>query len=199
MKIDYLQFKKKLEKTGRTYFSLYDLKKFYPSGPKSLKVLLSFWTKTFWTKKGLIYHLTRGFYSFDITRTDYLRLANELDKTSYLSFEYALYYYNLIDQVPQVITFASQKRHKVIKASHWIFEYTHLKKELFFGYELKNKIYIASPEKALADLLYLLARGKRKVDLDTLERKKINQKNFCKILNKFPKYVFKKAQEIGLI
>jgi len=194
MRVDYLKFKKNLEKTGRTYFNIHDLKKFYPSSFSSLKVLLSCWVK-----KDLIYHLTRGFYSFDITRVNYLQLANELDGTSYLSFEYALYYYNLIAQVPQMITFATHKKHKIIKASHWTFEYTHLKKSLLWGYELKNKIYIASPEKALADLLYLKARGKRMVELDTLEKKKIDKKNFIKILKSFPSYVFIAGEELEIV
>jgi len=70
---------------------------------------------------------------------------------------------------------------------------------LFFGYDLKNKIYLATPEKALADLLYLLARGKRSVDLESLEKKKINQKKLCEILTKFPKYTIKKAMELGIL
>lgn len=194
MKIDYLQFKKSLEKTGRSYFSFYDLRKFYPSNHQSLKVLISHWIK-----KKFIYHLTRGFYTFDIARVNCLQLANELDKTSYVSLEYALYYYNLIDQVPQLITLATQKRHKIIKANHWTFEYTYLNKNLFFDYELKNKVYIATQEKALADLLYLIARGKRMADLNTLEKKKINQRNLYKILKKFPRYVMVKAKELGII
>lgn len=194
MKIDYLQFRKALERTGKTYFTFYDLKKFYPSAYESLKVLLSLWMK-----KKLINHLARGFYTFDIIKVDELKLANEFDKTSYLSFEYALYFHNLIDQVPQVITLATKKRHKIIKADRWTFEYTHLKKDLFFGYEFKNKVYVALPEKALADLVYLIARGKRTADLNTLEKRKINQKLLRKILKKFPAYTIEKMKELGIL
>ena len=194
VKINYLKFKKSLEQTGKTYFSFYELKKFYHSDQKSLKTLLSNWVK-----KDLIQNLGRGFYAFKIAKLDYLRLANEIGNNSYISFEYALYYHNLIDQVPSVITSATKKRSCQIKAANWIFEYVRLKDDLFFGYELKNGVYIAAPEKALADLIYLISRGKRIVELDSLEIKKINQKKLSEILKKFPKYTKKKAKDIGIL
>lgn len=194
MKTDYIQFRQKAENIDKTFFTLTDLKKFYSSSRVNLQVLLSVWAK-----KGLIYHLGQGFYSFNLAGIDYLSLANAIDVHSYISFEYALYYHNLIDQVPQVITCATKKRSRQIKMINWIFEYTHLKEELFFDYDLKNRIYIASPEKALADLLYLICRGKRSVDLVALEKEKIKQKELRKILKRFPRYVTKKAKGLGLL
>lgn len=193
-KVNYQQFKKALEQTGKTYFSFYDLKKFYPSSQMSFKTLLSNWVK-----KKLIQNIGKGFYAFEIIRLDYLRLANEIDKNSYISFEYALSYYNLIDQAPSVVTSAAKKRSRQIKAVNWVFEYTKLKDDLFFGYELKDKIYIATPEKALADLIYLISRGKRIVELDSLEIKKISQKKLRRIFKKFPEYTRRKAVEIGVL
>lgn len=193
-KINYLQFRKSLEESGKTCFRFFDLKKFYPSGAASLKALLSSWVK-----RNLIINLGRGFYSFSISGLNYLRLAGELDSNSYISFEYALYYYNLINQVPSVITSATKKRSRRIGMKNWVFEFTRLKDDLFFGYELKNKIYIATPEKALADLIYLIARGKRIAELDSLNKKEINQKKLRDVLNKFPKYTTIKAKELGIL
>lgn len=193
-KINYQKFKKALEQTGKTYFSFYDLKKFYPSDQKSLKTLLANWVK-----KGLIQSLGMGMYFFEITKLDYLRLANEINKDSYVSFEYALYYYNLIDQVPSVITSATKKRSRRAEMRNWIFEFSRIKDDLFFGYELKNGIYIAAPEKALADLIYLMARGKRIAELDSLNKKKINQKKLRGILKRFPKYTASKAKDLGIL
>ncbi|OIO06552.1 hypothetical protein CO115_04055 [Candidatus Falkowbacteria bacterium CG_4_9_14_3_um_filter_36_9] len=189
-KINYLQFKKSLQAVGKSYFSVNDLKKFYQGSDKNFKVLLSRWHK-----KEMIFRLIRGYYAFYLSQVDYLHLANEIDPNSYISFEYALYYYNLIDQVPSVVTLATKKRSRTIKAGNLVFEYVRLKSELCFGYDLKEKIYIASPEKALADLFYLLARGKRIAELDTLRLKKINIKKFKEILRHYPHYVFKKAQQ----
>lgn len=187
---DYLQFKKSLEKTAKTFFNLNDLKKFYAGNIDSLKVLLSNWTK-----KGMIFNLGRGYYTFNLAAADYLQLANILDNSSYVSFEYALSYHNLIDQAPSVITLATKKRSRKIKMGNWTFEYSRLQDDLFFGYELKNKIYIASPEKALADLIYLVSRGKRLVELDTLDIKKMNKAKLNFIFKKFPAYTVQKAKE----
>lgn len=194
MKTDYLQFKKKLDKIGKTYFGLNDLEKFYKGKKESLKPLLSNWAS-----RGIIERIGKGYYAFSITDVDYLRMANELDKNSYISFEYALYYHNLIDQVPSVITSASKTRSKKVLMSNWNFEYTHLKDTLFFGYVLKENIYIATPEKAIADLIYLISRGKRMAELDTFEIKKINQKKLREILKKFPRYAVAKARNMGIL
>lgn len=188
---DYLKFKKTVEETKKTFFNISDLKKFYTGSKESLKVLLSNWAA-----KEMIFNLGRGYYTFNLATVDYLHLANILDNSSYVSFEYALSYYNLIDQAPSVVTLATSGRSKKISMRNWTFEYSYLKNELFFGYELKNKIYIASPEKALADLIYLISRGKRLVELDTLDIKKINQSKFNSILKKFPKYTTAKADEL---
>ena len=194
MKTNYIQFKQKLEQTGKTYFTLYDLQKFYHGSRANLKVLLSQWTN-----KGNIKHLGRGIYTFIISQVNYLQLATSLDATSYVSFEYALYYHQLIDQVPSIITLATKKRHRLINMEPWIFEYTKLKDSLFFGYELRDKTLIATPEKALADTLYLIARGKRLVELDTLAINRINKKIFKQTLKKFPQYAINKAKELEII
>lgn len=189
-KVNYLQFREDVEATGKTYFNKYELKKFYHGTKGSFKVLLSNWIK-----KRLIYSLSKGFYAFNLTKVDYLHLAHEFDRNSYISFEYALYLYGLIDQVPSVITLATKKRSRVIKSANWTFEFTHLKDDLFFGYELKNKVYMAIPEKALADLIYLISRGKRIFEFDTLEKKKIDKKKLHEILEKFPLYTQRLANQ----
>lgn len=189
--VNYNQVKKLLEHTGKNFFTLSDLKKFYAGDKESLKVLLSGWKQ-----RDMIYNLGKGYYSVNAAGVDYLQLATVAAAFSYVSFEYALYYYNLIDQVPSVITLASKGRSKKLNMGNQIFEYSHLKEDLFFGYDLINKMYMASPEKALADLIYLIARGKRLAELDSLNISKINKNKLKSILKKFPRYVKTKAEEV---
>lgn len=189
--VNYIKFKRYLEQTGKTFFNISDLKKFYAGDKKSLKVLLSGWKQ-----RDMIYNLGKGYYSVNSAGVDYLQLATVAAPFSYVSFEYALYYYNLIDQVPSVITLATKGRSKKLNMGNQTFEYSHLKEDLFFGYDLINKVYIASPEKALADLIYLIARGKRLVELDSLDISKINKNKLNSILKKFPQYVTAKAGEL---
>jgi len=93
-----------------------------------------------------------------------------------------------------VVTLAAIKRHKFIHSGPNVYEYTKIKKELFFGYEKIDNYYIASPEKALLDTLYLLSRNKRLVDLSSLNQKKINKNKLYKQARKFPKYVIDKLK-----
>ena len=68
-------------------------------------------------------------------------------------------------------------------------EFTQIKKDLFFGYKLKNDIYIAEPEKALLDQLYLVTRGKRGLEFGELDLTNINNKILEKYSKKFPAYL----------
>ncbi len=189
-KVNYLKFKKRLTELGKTYFTLTDFKKFYPFKSASLKALLRRWAG-----QGQIYRLSRGYYTFDLAQVDYLQVATTLVRPSYVSFEYALSYYGMLDQVPQTITLASHSRHKVVTMGSYTLEYSYLKKELFFAYILKNNFYVAEPDKALLDLIYLITRGKRLTDLDTLDITKLNKSKLEMYLKKFPAYTQKCAYE----
>lgn len=185
-KVNYLQFKKKLSQSGKSYFTLIDLRKFYPFKSASLKTLLRRWAA-----QGLINRLSRGYYAFDLADVDYLQIATTLVRPSYISLEYALNYYGLLDQVPQTITLVSLSRHKNITMGGYTLEYSHIKKELFFAYTLVNNFYIAEPEKAILDLIYLIKRGKRLADLDSFEIKKLNKGKINLYLKKYPVYIRK--------
>ena len=122
---------------------------------------------------------------------DYLNFACNLVKPSYISLEYALNYHGVIDQISQVVTLISTGRHKFVYSGPYTFEFTKIKKELFFGFGKTGSYYIASPEKALLDIIYLTTRNKRLVDLSSFNYKKINKKKLFDLAKKFPKYVEK--------
>lgn len=186
-KINYHEFRKNLESLGKTYFTIHELKKFYNNKKSSLKNLLSRWSK-----EEIIFPLSQGYYCFEAEKLDYLNHACNIIKPSYISFEYALNYYGLIEQIPQVVTLATIKRHKFIYSGPYVYEYTRIKKDLFFGYQRIDNYYIALPEKALLDTVYLLSRNKRLVDLSSLNQKKVNKGILYKYAKKFPKYVSNK-------
>jgi len=60
---------------------------------------------------------------------------------------------------------------------------------LFFGYQLERGIYIAEPEKALLDQLYLVSRGKRSLSLQELDLRNIDKARFKAYAERFPSYV----------
>ena len=98
---------------------------------------------------------------------------------SYISFRSALSKYGIISEVPYVLEMAAIKstRRRVIGGVEVL--YRKMKKQFFFGYALKNGVFIAEPEKAFLDILYMKVTGKdkgfdpAKADLSRLDRKKL--------------------------
>ena len=70
-------------------------------------------------------------------------------------------------------------------------EFRQLKKDLFFGYVMDNGMYVAEPEKALLDQLYMASRGKEDLNIKELDLKELNKKLFEKYAKRFPPYIKK--------
>jgi len=111
----------------------------------------------------LLIKLKRGFYIKNGKSNSYISkeiIANLLYGPSYISFEYALSFYNMIPERVEAITSATTKRKKEFKTHIGIFQYYAIKKEYYpLGISWKrgndNRGYfIAAPEKALIDKLY---------------------------------------------
>jgi len=76
---------------------------------------------------------------------------------SYLSLQTALYYHNMISQIPDVYYVVSLARTKIYQNQLGSFSVHHIDPHFFFGYECSDKsgIKMATAEKALLDYLYL--------------------------------------------
>ncbi|MBI2611850.1 hypothetical protein HYW54_03845 [Candidatus Gottesmanbacteria bacterium] len=114
---------------------------------------------------GLFLRLKNGLY---ILATDMPReeeIANKLYFPSYISFEYALAYYNRLPEMPQYITSATTKPTRSFATSSRSYAYYTIKKEAYTGYLLVEKnnrrFLIADPEKTYVDYLYYVTLGKR--------------------------------------
>ena len=80
---------------------------------------------------------------------------------AYVSFISALHLYNMVEQIPQVITLATTSHTKVIRTRLGVFSLHQLTPKFFKGfgwYKGSGNFLIAEPEKALVDSLYLSAR-----------------------------------------
>ena len=77
---------------------------------------------------------------------------------AYVSFWSALYRHGMIEQIPRQISVASLDRAKIIKTTIGAYEIHHLAPGLFGGYEGSQESgYLARPEKALFDVVYVRA------------------------------------------
>ena len=83
---------------------------------------------------------------------------------SYVSLQTALYLHGMIEQVPGVIYIASLARTQTIVTSVGVFSVHHIAPELFDGFELRaDGTKLATPEKALFDVIYLSGGGAKLV------------------------------------
>lgn len=118
-----------------------------------------------WSQRGLIISLKRGWYALsDSYRQGSLSplvLANQLYHPSYLSTYWALSYYGVIPEKVTRYTSVTTRVTRSFENHFGLFVYSSIKKKLFWGFESKKiggeNIWIAFPEKALLDLLYLEA------------------------------------------
>ena len=153
-----------------------------------------------------IFHLKRGLYvsadffnknKSDISYSFYL--ANITRKPSYVTSWAALQYFNLTTESIHAITSVTPKVTRTYDTKMGSFSYQSIKKELFSGFSLAKgrfDFFIASPAKALFDLLYFKThqfRGVRlkdikplieelRIDIDEMDRKE--QDKFYEIIKK---------------
>ena len=83
---------------------------------------------------------------------------------AYVSFTSALHLHGIIEQIPQVVTLASVAHTKEITTNAGTFDVHHLAPSFFKGFSWREAggFFIASPEKALVDCLYISAFRKRR-------------------------------------
>lgn len=118
---------------------------------------------TRWVKRGLLIKLRQGLYSFPeyLEQPSYaLFFANRIYRPSYISLHTALSFYGIIPEaVVQISSVSTLKTYSFIN-DFGEYSYNTIKEDKFFGYELKalkdgRSFQIASPEKAIVDLLYV--------------------------------------------
>lgn len=172
---------KKLRGFNKPYFTVADLEKVLDLKRDSLYVTLNRLVKS-----GVLVRLAKNVYSLFTEPVDVDRIANELYFPSYLSFENALSQYGVLSQIPYTRTFATSRPTKKMVIAGIAVEFSHLKKELFFGYSLRNGKYVAEQEKALLDQLYMVSMGKRGIEITELDLKGIDKAKLEEHAKKFP-------------
>jgi len=170
----------KINNIPKSYFSLQDLSKIIDLEKNSLKVAVSRAVKN---KK--IIKLTNGLYSKNIHDISWENLAVNIYSPSYISFESALNYYNILSQQTASITLATNKRKKNINIYDHSIVYRHIKDELFWGYVKQDDYLIAEPEKAFLDLAYLSLNGYGHFDPEEINLDILNKEKLVKYLKKF--------------
>lgn len=154
----------------------------YPQGCFNINQVL-LWEKNFdrnnltrWCRKGLLVKLRNEHYAFPEYRqaSGFSRyVANRIYTPSYISLHSALSFYGMIpEEVVQLTSVTTLKTARFDNA-FGTFHYQNVKESLYFGYKIVTMadgkgIVIATPEKALLDLLYLNPYYKTEHDMEEL-------------------------------
>ena len=120
---------------------------------------------------GLVLRLRQGLWSTD-PAPDPMAIVDRVvsPHPAYVSFESALFYHGMIQQIPPRVTVASLDRARTIKTRIGTYVVRHVPPHLFGGYDDRGKARIATPEKALFDTAYRAAhRGWRSAYFPEIE------------------------------
>jgi len=171
-----------LARFDKPFWSVADLEKVLGYGTrKSLLVALHRLTVS-----GILERVRRGYYRVSTRPADEAALANVLYRPSYLSFESALARHGILSQIPYTMTFATTRRSKRMTIGGREAEFRQVKKDLFFGYKLEGGLYIAEPEKALLDELYMMKRGRAAIPLEELDVDRLSKGRLREFALRFP-------------
>lgn len=149
------------------------------------------------TKDGWLIRIKRGLYTIsDLTSRGFLALspyyiANLLVKDSYVSFESALQYRNMFDQLMNKTISVGLKTYKATKHNNMEYHFVKTKEILYFGFEEVREgdksVRIATAEKAIIDMVNF---RKSKLTIDVVIEKIINHKKDLDF-NCFNEYLIK--------
>jgi predicted transcriptional regulator of viral defense system len=122
---------------------------------------------TRWAKSGWIYQLRRGLYSiappYQKVKPHPFVIANRMRRASYVSAQSALAFYGLIPETMHTTLSVTASRPERLVTPLGIFEFQHIKPNLLRGYRMTDlngqQALVATPEKALLDLVYLQSGG----------------------------------------
>ena len=120
-----------------------------------------------WVKAGSLIQIRRGLYAFSDeygqVHPHPFTLANQMKRGSYVSLQSALAFYHLIPEYVAQVTSVTTGRPETLSNPLGDFIFKHVKKAFFFGFQTMEVVkgqtaFVARPEKALLDLVYLTAK-----------------------------------------
>jgi predicted transcriptional regulator of viral defense system len=127
-------------------FSIYDASKLI-SKPDS-------YTSKFLSRDKYVKRIVRGLY-YTADATEY-EVASKIVYPSYISLVSSLRFHNLTEQIPNTIFVVSEVQHRQINnLNGFKIKFKVVKKSMLYGYGKIDDVFVADPEKAVIDMIYL--------------------------------------------
>ncbi len=175
-----------LQKIGKLYFGIEDIARTLAITSRSARV-----TANRYTRQGILLRVKRNMYVLrekwaSLDREQKFLFANIIQTPSYVSLMTALDYYEITTQMQRdAIESIAIKRTKSVAVQETIFNYTRLNPELYSGFTKRGGFFIAEPEKAFLDAVYLMSFGRYNLDLPSIDFSKLNRKRIAEMTRSF--------------
>ena len=145
-------------------------------------------------KKGVLARVGPGLYANRLAEPTLEQLAGLLWPPSYLSLEWALAYHGLSAQKPHEATSVTLGRPRRLQTVLGTLSYAHLSKALFFGFRKETvqprvEAWVAEPEKALLDWIYLRRLAGEPIALDEIQTGRLRRGRLRRYGQRFPAFV----------
>ena len=137
-----------------------------------------------WVNEGKVIKIHKGLYTlappYRKVEVSSFYLANRLKVGSYISLHSALSYFDIIPEYVPVSISVCTGRPTKISTPFGVFEFRHISKKYFWGYQ-PNKLIsgeeflIARPEKALLDLVYFVPEAHKPDYISELRLQNLEQ------------------------
>jgi predicted transcriptional regulator of viral defense system len=161
---------------------------------------------TRWMREGRVLSLRRGMYTlaepYRKKAVSLPALANVMCRPSYLSGLWALGFYGLIPEQVHVFTSVTARGPRRFENALGAFEYRHIKRAAFFGYERvgtgDESFLVATPAKALVDHWHLHAGEWTEARLDQMRYQNtdsIQTKELLKVVDRMQSPRLRQAAE----
>ena len=174
-----------LEKEGIAVFSSKDAARIIGKPQGYTKLFLSRLAK-----RGMVQRVERGKYC--LRGTWELVVASNLVYPSYISFLSALAFHKLTTQIPVQAQVVCTRQKKGINFGNVRIEFVRLKKAAFFGFRRFGDLFVAEPEKAIIDGLYVPERVPLPEIFYALKSGELNTGKLCEYADRLGSSVVKR-------
>ena len=146
-----------------------------------------------YVKSGILLRIKRGLYALQerwraLVYPETFLIANILEVPSYISLTTALSFYEITTQIQRdFFESISLKRTKEINLGEKTFIFKKINQDLYRGFKRINGCFIATPEKALLDAIYLSSINKYSLDISALDIERIDKKKIKTLIKKYPR------------
>ena len=176
-----------IQKIDKLYFGCEEIARVLEISEASSRV-----TASRYAKKGLLLRIKKNMYVLRerwvaAEKEEKFMLANLAQTPSYISLATALDFYELTTQMQRnFFESVALKRTKRINVNGNIFRYARITNRLYQGFKKEKGFFIATPEKALLDAIYLMSYGRYALDMSAIDPKKVDENELMRLSREFP-------------